>query len=130
MAVAALVGGFVFSFLKGLNISAIFILPVVIVLLVLLKRQFIREQASYTLGQMIFAAALFIIALFNYNLIAGFIWDKMNRSPRHDYFVHNNSHITYATMTAIIVVPLFFLLFTFFIIKDRSRSEKRPILNG
>ncbi len=80
MAVAALVGGFVFSFLKGLNISAIFILPVVIVLLVLLKRQFIREQASYTLGQMIFAAALFIIALFNYNLIAGFIWDKMNRS--------------------------------------------------
>ncbi|WP_423752456.1 hypothetical protein [Bacillus velezensis] len=53
----------VFSFLKGLNISAIFILPVVIVLLVLLKRQFIREQASYTLGQMIFAAALFIIAL-------------------------------------------------------------------
>ncbi len=70
MAVAALVGGFVFSFLKGLNISAIFILPVVIVLLVLLKRQFIREQASYTLGQMIFAAALFIIALFNYNLIA------------------------------------------------------------
>ena len=114
MAVAALVGGFVFSFLKGLNISAIFILPVVIVLLVLLKRQFIREQASYTLGQMIFAAALFIIALFNYNLIAGFIWDKMNRLLRHDYFVHNNSHITYATMTAIIVVPLFFLVFTFF----------------
>ena len=114
MAVAALVGGFVFSFLKGLNISAIFILPVVIVLLVLLKRQFIREQASYTLGQMIFAAALFIIALFNYNLIAGFIWDKMNRLLRHDYFVHNNSHITYATMTAIIVVPLFFLLFTVF----------------
>ncbi|WP_423752457.1 hypothetical protein [Bacillus velezensis] len=38
----------------------------------------------------------------------------MNRLLRHDYFVHNNSHITYATMTAIIVVPLFFLLFTVF----------------
>ncbi|MGK9429981.1 bifunctional lysylphosphatidylglycerol flippase/synthetase MprF [Bacillus atrophaeus] len=114
MAVTALVGGFVFSFLKGLNISAIFILPIVIVLFVLLKKQFVREQASYTLGQMIFAVALFVVALFNYNIIAGFIWDRMKRLLRHDYFVHDTSHITHATIMAVIIVPLFFLLFTAF----------------
>ncbi|MCC2930446.1 bifunctional lysylphosphatidylglycerol flippase/synthetase MprF [Bacillus sp. LBG-1-113] len=112
MAITALVGGFVFSFLKGLNISAIFILPIIIVLLVLLKKQFVREQASYTLGQMIFAAALFTVALFNYNLIASFIWDRMKKVLRHEYFVHSTSHITHATIMAVIAVPLFFFIFT------------------
>lgn len=52
------------------------------------------------------------MALFNYNLIAGFIWDRMKKVLRHEYFVHSTSHITHATIMAIIIVPLFFLIFT------------------
>ena len=48
MTLTALVLAFLFTLFKGFNISAVFMIPVVFVLFVLLRGQFTRERAVYT----------------------------------------------------------------------------------
>ncbi|KPN12714.1 phosphatidylglycerol lysyltransferase [Bacillus australimaris] len=106
----SLAGGFVFTLLKGFNLSLIFILPVIMAVFFSLRSQFVKQQAPYSLNQFVAAAAGYLFVLFNYNVIGNYIWTKIGHFLSKDYLVHNERHITMTSIIALIGVPLFFFI--------------------
>ncbi|AGN35368.1 putative phosphatidylglycerol lysyltransferase MprF [Bacillus paralicheniformis ATCC 9945a] len=111
MTLTALVLAFLFTLFKGFNISAVFMIPVVFVLFVLLRGQFTRERAVYTFGQIAWGAFIFLFTLLNYNIIASNIWEALGHILVKDYFIHSERHVDFATFFALFFVPLYFVVF-------------------
>lgn len=111
LALTALAFAFVFSIFKGFNISAVFITPIVFILLILLRRQFTRERSVYTFVQMAWAAFIYLFALWNYNIIASIMWERLGHVVVKDYYIHSEQHVDYATVFALLFVPMFCIIF-------------------
>lgn len=111
MTLTALVFAFVFSLFKGFNISAVFIIPLVFILFILLRGQFTRERAVYSFAQMAWAGFIYLFALLNYNIIASVIWERLGHVLVKEYYIHSEQHVNYTTMFALFFVPVFCVIF-------------------
>ncbi|MFT0803954.1 bifunctional lysylphosphatidylglycerol flippase/synthetase MprF [Bacillus swezeyi] len=125
MTLTALAFAFVFSLFKGFNISAVFLIPLVFILFILLKGQFTRERTVYTFGQIAWGAFIFLFTLLNYNIIASKIWEGLGHILARDYFIHSERHVNFATVFALFFVPLFFaVLITIYNRKTKEVGEE------
>ncbi|NPC91891.1 bifunctional lysylphosphatidylglycerol flippase/synthetase MprF [Bacillus sp. WMMC1349] len=126
MTLTALTFAFVFTVFKGFNLSAIFMIPLVFLLFVLLRGQFMRDRAAYTFTQMTWAMLIYFFALFNYNIIASMIWERFGRILAKDYFIYSEIHVNYVTVFAAIFVPLFLSLFILLFNKKTEQIGEEP----
>ncbi|WP_410991198.1 bifunctional lysylphosphatidylglycerol flippase/synthetase MprF [Bacillus cereus] len=119
MMIVALIGAVLFSILKGIDIEVVFMLLIVLVVLYMLRKRFIREKVAVFPSDIIKLFGFLISTLYIYKIL-GALFAEKTAIFKSDYMVRTITQVDQSILIASVLVPIFLLMGS--IITNRYRS--------
>lgn len=119
MTIVSLVGAAIFNTLKGIDLEETFILLIVLTVLYMLRKRFVREKMAVTFSDIIKMFIFLLVTLYLYKNI-GIIFAEAKEVFKPDFVVRDIEQVKRSALAAALFVPVFLLIGS--IIANRYRS--------
>lgn len=109
MTIVSLGGAAIFNTLKGIDLEETFILLIVLAVLYMLRKRFIREKMAVTFSDIIKMFLFLLITLYFYKNI-GIIFAEAKEVFQPDFVVRDIEQVKRSALAAVLFVPVFLLI--------------------
>lgn len=120
MTLVSLIGAAIFNTLKGIDLEETFILLIVLAVLYMLRKRFVREKMEITFSDIGKVFLLLLVTLYLYKNI-GIIFAEAKEVFKPDFVVRDIEQVKQSALAAALFVPVFLLIGS--IIANRYRSS-------
>ncbi|CAM4110119.1 lysylcardiolipin synthase / lysyltransferase [Bacillus manliponensis] len=120
MTIISLIGAAIFNTLKGIDLEETFILLIVLAVLYMLRKRFVREKMEVTFSDIVKVLLLLLVTLYLYKNI-GIIFAEAKEVFQPDFVVRDIEQVQRSALAAALFVPIFLLIGS--IIANRYRSS-------
>ena len=119
MTIVSLIGAAIFNTLKGIDVEETFILLIVLAVLYMLRKRFVREKMEVSLSDIVKVFIFLLVTLYLYKNL-GILFAGAKEAFKPDFVVRN---ITQVKRSALANAFLFLLLLIGSLIANRYRNE-------
>ncbi|MDM5154090.1 bifunctional lysylphosphatidylglycerol flippase/synthetase MprF [Bacillus sp. DX1.1] len=119
MTIISLIGAAIFNTLKGIDVEETFILLIVLAVLYMLRKRFVREKMEVSFSDGIKVFIFLLITLYLYKNL-GILFAGAKEALKPDFVVRNITQVKRSALAAAFFVPTFLLIGS--IIANRYRS--------
>ncbi|MCP1123126.1 bifunctional lysylphosphatidylglycerol flippase/synthetase MprF [Bacillus sp. 3103sda1] len=120
MTIATLIGAAIFNTLKGIDLEETFILLIVLAVLYMIRKRFIREKVEVLFSDVVKVFLFLLITLYLYKNL-GVLFAEAKEVFKPDFVVRNIKQVQRSAFAAAFFVPSFLLIGS--IIANRYRSK-------
>ncbi|MGI2726797.1 bifunctional lysylphosphatidylglycerol flippase/synthetase MprF [Bacillus cytotoxicus] len=120
MTIVSLIGAAIFNTLKGIDIEETFILLIVLAVLYMLRKRFVRERMEVSFSDIIKLFIFLFIILYLYKNL-GVVFAEAKDAFKPDFVVRNITQVKRSALAAAFFVPTFLLIGS--LIANRYRNE-------
>ena len=107
MTIVSLIGAAIFNTLKGIDIEETFILLIVLAVLYMLRKRFVREKMEVSLSDIVKVFIFLLITLYLYKNL-GILFAGAKEAFKPDFVVRNITQVKRSALAAAFFVPTFY----------------------